>query len=625
MHVNRLLRSMVALGALAFVGQAAALDDPPHVRRVLELFQGELQASATIAFHAALRNALPPEQEVELAAESLDLARANDPDYRRALQGWLSTRYSSAPPDAIVAVGDGAARFILDSGLWPTTPIVFGLVEGESPLLRALPARITGVVDDFPIAQTVELALRLLPDTRRLVLVGGASAADAAFSLSLRREAGRFRGRLEVVDLIGLPTHELLARLRAMPAGTISMGVSYFVDGAGQRWNGPQIVPVLTQTGLPPTFVLLDGLVGVGAVGGVILDFGDSGRRAAALVRRVLAGEAPATIPVDRGTGVHTVLDARMLQRLWVPDDRVPAGAELRFRQPSPWQLLHWEVLGAVVALVLQATLIVGLLLSWRGRLAAERQARENLAVVAHLNRVGAIGELAGSFAHELNSPLGAVLNNAQAARRFLAQGPEGTEDVLACLDDIVGDARRAGEVVKRMRGALRREDVRQEAVDVAALVRDAVRLVEAEARDRGVALEVAVAADLPALVGDDVQLVQVVLNLVMNAIDALAAVPPEQRHVAVTAVAVREGVEIRVADTGPGVPPAQLEKVFDPFVTSKPGGLGLGLAISRSVVEAHGGSIRTEPVSEGGAVFCVVLPASRERTPHPPQEQAAG
>jgi signal transduction histidine kinase len=314
---------------------------------------------------------------------------------------------------------------------------------------------------------------------------------------------------------------------------------------------------------------------------------------------------------VERGGPYRTLLDGRELDRWHVPETLVPATAEVRFRDPGTWRRYSRQILFFSSALLLQTLLIGGLLLERRGRRMAERRAREDLAVIAHLNRVGAIGELAGSFAHELNTPLGAVVNNAQAARRFLAKGSERSADVLACLDDIVGDACRAGEVVRRMRGVLRREDLRQVNVDVAAVIRDAMRLVEAEARDREVVLSTFVDPGLPPVCGDDVQLVQVVLNLVMNAIDVLGSMPPDRRRVAVIVVRSRHGVEIRVADTGPGIAPAQVARLFEPFFTTKAGGLGLGLAISRSIVEAHGGSIRALPVPEGGAAFHVFLPAT--------------
>jgi C4-dicarboxylate-specific signal transduction histidine kinase len=288
---------------------------------------------------------------------------------------------------------------------------------------------------------------------------------------------------------------------------------------------------------------------------------------------------------------------------------RVAGQDDARAGDAASWQRLAF-VIGFASVVVLETLLIGALLIERRRRRTAERRAREDLAVIAHLNRVGSIGELGGSFAHELNTPLGAVVNNAQAARRLLAQGPARTGEVLACLDDIVRDSCRAGEVVRHMRGLLRREDRRQVKVEVAAVIRDAVRLVEQEARERDVSLTTFVDPGLPALSGDDVQLVQVVLNLVMNALDALASVPLDRRKVAVLGIGVEGGVEIRVIDNGPGIPVAQQEKVFEPFFTTKPGGLGLGLAISRSIVEAHGGTIRVSTADDGGTAFHVFLPA---------------
>jgi C4-dicarboxylate-specific signal transduction histidine kinase len=292
-------------------------------------------------------------------------------------------------------------------------------------------------------------------------------------------------------------------------------------------------------------------------------------------------------------------------------DAEEPSGAELPLQPPTLWKEHRGVVVAGLSGLLLQTLLIAGLLVERRRRRTAESRSREALAVVAHLNRVGAIGELAGAFAHELNSPLGAVVNNAQAARRFILAGPERADEVSACLDDILSDARRAGEVVRRMRAHLRREDIEPAPLDVSAVIRDAVHLVETDARDRGVSLSVDVASGLPRLRGDDVQLVQVVLNLVMNALDAVGEVPEDRRRVQVSAAASRGGVEIQVVDTGPGIPPAQVERLFEPFFTTKAAGLGLGLAISRSVVEAHGGSIRAAPARHGGTAFHVLLPAA--------------
>jgi len=621
-------RTALAFAALVW-GSPVARAGPTGAepRRVLEVFQNEWQGAAHAAFHDALREGLPPAPEVAFDNEVVDPSRAVDPAYRAAFHAWLGTKYAGSRPDVIVAVGEGAVGFLADPEAtpWPGVPVVFGVVDDRSPVLARLPKSFTGVADHFPVQETIELALRLFPASRRAVLYGGASQADAILAGVLRQELAPYRNRLEVEDLVGLPTVELLDRLHSEPDGSIVLGLSYLVDGVGKRFTGQDITRAMADLGKAPLLTTHAHILGYGTLGGVVVDFGETGRRAARLVERVLAGEPPSAIPMEHGGPYRMVLDGRELERWRVPDERVPAAAEIRFRGPSVWDRYRWHAAAVLCALGLETLLIAGLLVERRRRRTAERSARENLAVVAHMNRVGAIGELAGSFAHELNSPLGAVVNNAQAARRFLANGKDQADEVVACLDDIVGDARRVGEVVRRMRGALRREDARPVPLDLAAVIRDAVRLVSAEARDHDVDLSMDVALDLPTLSGDDVQLVQVVVNLVMNAIDAVGTLPPDRRRVAVAAAPVPDGVEIRVVDTGPGIPPPLAERVFDPFFTTKPGGLGLGLAISRSIVEAHGGKIRVAPGPEEGTEFHVFLPAVREPREHGKPQIAQG
>ncbi len=162
------------------------------------------------------------------------------------------------------------------------------------------------------------------------------------------------------------------------------------------------------------------------------------------------------------------------------------------------------------------------------------------------------------------------------------------------------------------MRGVMRRDDPRLGSVDVATVIRDAERLAEAEARDRDVSLTTLADAKLPPIRGDEVQLVQVVLNLILNGLDALESVPRERRRIVVRASETEGGAEIAVLDTGPGIDPALVDKVFEPFFTTKARGLGMGLAITRSIVEAHGGHIRVLPAPGGGCTFRVFLPEAR-------------
>ncbi|WP_437872782.1 hybrid sensor histidine kinase/response regulator [Sorangium sp. So ce363] len=230
---------------------------------------------------------------------------------------------------------------------------------------------------------------------------------------------------------------------------------------------------------------------------------------------------------------------------------------------------------------------------------------------LAHLNRVSAVSELAASLAHELNQPLAAILSNAQAAERLLAQTPPGIADARAALADIVADDRRAGQVIQRIRAMLRKGELSVAAMDLSELAREVVRLVASAALLAGTTVRLDLASGLPHVRGDGIQVQQVLLNLLVNALDAVSRRPPEARLVVVrTRPADRSHVELSVADSGDGVAPEDLERIFEPFVTSKPHGLGVGLAISRSIVEAHGGRLWAECRPGEGATFRCALPA---------------
>ena len=233
---------------------------------------------------------------------------------------------------------------------------------------------------------------------------------------------------------------------------------------------------------------------------------------------------------------------------------------------------------------------------------------------VAHAGRVSMMGQLASALAHEINQPLGAILRNAEAAELFMLQESPDLEEVRAILADIRKDDQRAGNVIGRMRGLLKRQDLDKRPVDVSGLVNDVASLVRSEAVARRVRLEYAVADNLPPVLGDLVHLQQVLLNLIVNGMDALDEANQGDRRVSIrAALDGPNAVEIAVSDSGRGIPADKLTSIFDPFFTTKTNGLGMGLPISRSIIEAHHGQFRAENRSEGGASFRFTLPVAEE------------
>ncbi|VWC69444.1 two-component regulatory system, sensor kinase protein [Burkholderia lata] len=237
---------------------------------------------------------------------------------------------------------------------------------------------------------------------------------------------------------------------------------------------------------------------------------------------------------------------------------------------------------------------------------------------LAHLTRVSALGELAGSLAHELNQPLTAILSNAQAAQRFIDADPIDLSEVRETLNDIVADNCRAGEIIGRIRALVRKGDVDLQLLDIGGVVRDVVVLVHSDAVLRGIRTALDIDDALPVVRGDKVQLQQVVLNLLLNAFDAVHDGYASDRIVAVRVWAEPDAtVRIAVRDRGHGLTVDQLDKIFKPFFTSKPHGLGLGLSISRTIVAAHGGRLWAENNADRGASFHVALPSAGAAAPN--------
>ena len=231
---------------------------------------------------------------------------------------------------------------------------------------------------------------------------------------------------------------------------------------------------------------------------------------------------------------------------------------------------------------------------------------------LAHVTRVSTVGELTALVAHQLSQPLTGILSNAQAARRLLDGPAVGLPEVRRLLDDIVEDDRRAADVIRQMRDLMRPGPAEPVLLDLNSVVQGIVHLVGSDALIRDVWIGMELTPDMPIVQGNRVDLQQVVLNLVMNALDAVR--PSAERRVTVRTRLAPPHVEVEVEDTGPGVEPGSVARVFEPFYSTKPGGMGMGLSIARSIVEAHHGTIGAHERQPRGTIFRFSLPLAGAR-----------
>lgn len=302
---------------------------------------------------------------------------------------------------------------------------------------------------------------------------------------------------------------------------------------------------------------------------------------------------------------------ARAWQAAWHPP--YSASVENRVLTAKGWMWLAWSLRLARDERAGSAPEeLVAVARDVTDRHRAEEQARQHLQSLAHVARVSSMGEMASAIAHEVNQPLTAIANYVYACIRLLRSGAATTDEALQVMQRVAAEAERAGEVVRKMRSFVRGDEGQVSAVDANFLVAEVLRLAAPEARNSGVELVPALAVSLPEVLADSIQIQQVLLNLVRNAVEAIVAGGAAQRIVRIETARADPGfVAIRVTDTGPGLPPDALEKVFEPFYTTKADGVGIGLALSRSIADAHGGRLWATCADGGGATLHLTLPTA--------------
>ena len=628
MWYGRYLRawSLTVLLAGVWVGAAVAARAAPDHASVLILLPGQPGLPAATAIASGIRDVLLKEWSfrVTIEMEHVDVARfASTEAEERRLRTVYGSKYGNQRFDVIVAALPEPFQFVLRArdDLWPGTPVVVCGVDERSVRDLKPPPGFAVLTIRFDMRGTVGAALALLPDTRHVALVGGASPPEQVYH-DLVRQAVSVSG-LDVIDLTKLPIADVMARVSSLPEHTVIVQSSYQVDGAGRRFHGIDLVPHVSNAANRPVFTPLGLALGRGVVGGSILEFEDIGRDAGMVASRLIRGATPPPAPVPSYARSAPRFDGRQLARWHLDERRLPENSQVIFRQPTLWEEYGWHVVGAVGLIGAQAALIGALLVQRQRRREAqaalrqaETAARRHLSQIAHLDRVAGMGQLASSITHEVAQPLTAILANAQAAKRLLARTRPELEDLRSCLDDIVSADKRASDVIRRTWQFLKRTEIVSMPLAVNGLAANTIGLVANDALFHAVNIEFFPAASLPVAYGDPVQIQQVILNLLTNAITAAANGGGPTRKVTVwSSYATAPYLELGVHDSGKGIAEADLHRIFEPFFTTKLDGLGMGLAISRTIVEAHGGRLLVENDPAGGAIFRVRLRTDQPET----------
>jgi signal transduction histidine kinase len=555
-------------------------------------------------------------------SEYLDATRLASPDYASAAREYLQQKYAGRRVDALIVEGESAFSFLLQQRdtLFANVPIVDAAVIPALLDAEHAGSAVTGVVARGACRQTIELARTLQPGIDQVYVVLSMPQRHGPWiEAAIREELEALNPPMTVNYLIDLSTAAVVRAIEKAPATSIVLYLRHSDDAVGGALQPTDALTLIAGISPVPVYGVSAWYIGEGIVGGYVTDQRMMGAQVGELALRVANGASVRDLPVAAAALTPT-FDARALRRWKISESRLPSDAVVRFQDSASWWMGDGvsPTTGLLMGLAVSG-LAATLLLEHRRRQLAEVEARRHLATMADLDRRAAMGHLTASLAHELRQPLGAILRNSEAATVLLAADPPNVVELQEIVEDIRKDDKRAAEIIRRVKSLLEKHVAKEEAVNVNEVARETVEFLAPDAAAKGATLQVSL--QNPAVVrGDRVHLQQVLVNLILNGLDAMASTLPDRRTIVVSTSPRHGRLELTVTDQGAGIPTSSLLRVFDPFFSTKSDGMGMGLSVARGIVEAHGGRIVAENNVDRGATMRVLLPL-RFREPRRPDD----
>jgi signal transduction histidine kinase len=596
--VRRLL-APTALIALLVLCPSVSTATSGNVRTVVVLLPGSAAgAPGRVQFESSLRATFvaSTRDQIQLRFEALDIARFGDAGSREVLANFLRQKYAGRKPDLLVAVLASALDFALEyrDRIFPGVPIVFTALDEGEINERRLPADAIGVPIRMDLEGTLELALRLQPQTRRVFVIVGRSRFDARWEAVARQRFRPYESRLEFVYLSQLSMDDLLMRVANLPDRSIVQYLHIYEDASGRTFFPAEALKMLAARANAPIYGHSGPYIGNGIVGGRVLSFEREGKNAAGLGLRILAGERPETIARPDVSSSEYAVDWRQLRRWGISETKLPPGSDVRYREPSLWDLYHWQIVGAISLFVFQSALIVALLVQMAHRRKAERDLR--LSQVELRSLTGRLlqaqeGE-SRRIARELHDDLGQGLALLTVEMDLLRQKPPEAGKLAPRLEELLRQTRLLSSSVHELSHQL--HPAKLEQLGLAAAIRG---LCHEMTRHHGVKLEFTEPQAPSAAIPADVS-----LCLYRIAQEALAN---SVKHSGATQVWVElsgtaDTISLRIVDNGIG---------FDPKIVQGKG--GLGLASMRERVFPLAGAVVIDSHPAGGTRVSVTVPLS--------------
>lgn len=598
----------------------AQQEEPKNILVIFSMNQG------VVAYQLILenfKNVLREEynKPFKLFTEYLDLGKFPNISYQQFIFDQINAKYKNINLDLVVCVGPSIITLIDDYAeqyLKEIPAISLDFRDPFDPQKKySLNSKTTKILLDIDAKSNFELAFKLFPKTSSVYVISGSSNVDK-FILKIVRNASLEYAKFKKINFWqDIPMDVLLEEVSHIPDKSIIIIPSFSQDALGTTYNTAEVVRLVAQKTNTPIFVLLDTPFGEGALGGFVGSMKFIGIKSGKAAIQILNGADPQSVVVDDIELNRYMFDWKELKK-WdlINSDLIPNNSIILNGEIDFINKYMWIILVGILFLIFQSLLIANLFRLNKKQKIMTQQIIESETKYRELvreDRLQRMAELTASLAHELNQPLTAILSSAQAGIRFINSNRADQETIKELFQNIVEDDKRAASIISSVRSMMKLEKREKEKVELNSLINEVVQIFKGEASKQKIRLEVDLLESPVFIFADSIQIQQVLLNFLFNASHAMEGVDPQKKLIRISETLSDSSVIIKVRDYGIGIKKEIKETIFKPFTTTRDNGFGIGLAISKSIIEAHKGKISAENNPDEGATFSLELKLWRD------------
>ncbi|MEI7981882.1 MAG: ATP-binding protein [Bacteroidota bacterium] len=551
-------------------------------------------------------------QPNNLLIEYLDIGRLADDKYAKYIIEQYNEKFKDTKIDLLITVAPGVIPVLEKYGLQalkksPTISIVLDSLNVDLGHLKV--ENVVKLKLKFRFGQSIQSACNLFPAYKNVYIISGCAPTDKYFTSLVKSGIGSIEKSHSVTFKTGMSLDSILQIIRKIPAHSIVIVPTFLSDNKGIQFSTPEVIGLLATNCDAPVFPLFDSFIKrEGGVGGYIFSFNAVGSKAAMIAKEILNGKPTNEVIVHDDDFYFNIYDWRVLRRWNLTGSKVlPSNSIYYFKERDFISEYKWYLLSGILFLIVETLLIVYLFkLNVRQKAVVKQktEAEDLYRILVREERLMMMVELTASLSHELSQPLTAILYNTQACLRYLKSGNANEIQVEELLLKIIKEDKRAGSLISSIRSLMKLETRAKEKVDLNSGIQETVALFSPEAAHQFIRISLHLQERPVYVPGDKIQLQQVLLNLLYNAANAMENIDKDRRTIEIFQRTERGSVIISVRDSGSGIAEEIKGTLFKPFVTMRKSGLGIGLAVTRKIIENHDGEIWAENCPEGGAEF---------------------